>query len=142
MTPITFPEANQIFKKPESMTDEQCVPLAVHNDGTQIVSCWEMSAEEKLQALFFGRLWISVIGQSLPPMWMRIDKTVFTCEGNAPDSDFLENYKKRKIRQFYEQRIYPMNLDAGIKHENLLIQSEHIEKLLQEFLQFLFEDQK
>lgn len=37
------------------MTDEECAPLPVYNDGARIVSCWELTDEEKLKAGFFGK---------------------------------------------------------------------------------------
>ncbi len=78
MKPIPFPEANKTLQKPQGMTDDECDPLPVFNDGRLSISCWKMGWHERLAALFFGRVWLFVyFGASQPPVGMEVMKTVF-----------------------------------------------------------------
>ncbi len=78
MTPTNFKEANRTLNKPESMTDEECSSLRVFTDGRQCISCWRMTWKERLEALLFGRLWLSVLsGRTQPPVWVSCARTVF-----------------------------------------------------------------
>lgn len=78
MEPIKFPEANQHLQKPEGMTDEECGPLPVYNDGRQSISCWKLSLRERLYALLFGRVWLYVMfGHTQPPVALEATRTVF-----------------------------------------------------------------
>lgn len=47
MKPIKFEQANKNLFKPENMTDEECSPLLVYNDGMQCVSCWRLIWKER-----------------------------------------------------------------------------------------------
>ncbi len=78
MKPIEFPEANKTLVKPQGMTDEECGPLPVFNDGQQSISCWKMTWRERLAALFFGRVWLFVyFGETQPPVQLEAMETVF-----------------------------------------------------------------
>lgn len=78
MIPIKFDEANKNLLKPESMTDEECSSLWVFTDGEQCISCWKLSVIQRIKALLFGKVWLSVLsGQTQPPVWLDCDKTVF-----------------------------------------------------------------
>ena len=45
------------------------ISLPVWTDGEQCVSCWRMSWWERLMALLFGRVWVSVLsGSTQPPI--------------------------------------------------------------------------
>ena len=81
MKPIKFKEATKNLLKPENMTDEECSSLWVYNDGRECVSCWRLTWKERIKALLFGKVWLSVLsGFTQPPVWMVCDKTVFTQE--------------------------------------------------------------
>jgi len=78
MKPTTFKEVNRNLTKPEGMTDEECGTLPTFTDGKQCISLWKMSFKERLQILFFGRIWIGIIsGYTQPPIWLDASKTVF-----------------------------------------------------------------
>lgn len=78
MTPIKFKEANRNLSKPPNMTDAECSSLWVYSDGTQCISCWKMSWKQRIKALLFGKVWLSVLsGSTQPPVWLDCDKTVF-----------------------------------------------------------------
>lgn len=78
LSPIKFPEANKNLLKPHDMTDEECSSLWVYSDGEQCISCWKLTFWQRIQALLFGRIWLSVLfGQTQPPVWLDCSKTVF-----------------------------------------------------------------
>lgn len=72
MKPVNFPEANKNLLKPSGMTDEECGSLPVYNDGSESISCWQLSWSERFQALLWGRIWLGVLGghtQSPVRLW-------------------------------------------------------------------------
>lgn len=78
MVPVKFKEANRKLLKPDNMTDEECNSLWVYTDGKQCISCWKLSWKQRIKALLFGRVWLSVLyGGTQPPVWLDCDKTVF-----------------------------------------------------------------
>lgn len=78
MKAVKFKEANKNLLKPSSMTDEECGTLWVFTDEKRCISCWKMTWKERLKALFFGKVWLSVYsGQTQPPVWLLCDKTAF-----------------------------------------------------------------
>lgn len=78
MKAIKFKQANLNLLKPPSMTDEECSSLWVYTDGNQCISCWKMSFRQRLSALFFGKIWLSVLsGQTQPPVWVDCVKEIF-----------------------------------------------------------------
>lgn len=78
MIPVKFKEANRTLLKPSDMTDAECSSLWVYTDGVQCISCWKLSWKQRLKALLFGRVWLSVrSGSTQPPVWLDCDKTVF-----------------------------------------------------------------
>jgi hypothetical protein len=71
------------LQKPESMTDEECGPLAVCQDpaGKCCLSCWKPSLRERLSLLFFGRVWVWIYsGRTQPPIALEAKRTVFVKE--------------------------------------------------------------
>lgn len=81
MKPVKFKEANKNLLKPDSMTDEECSSLWVYTDGVQCVSCWRLTFKERMCALLFGKVWLSVLsGHTQPPVWLDCSKTVFVKE--------------------------------------------------------------
>jgi len=78
MEPIQFEQANKNLLKPTEMSDEECGSLPVFNDGTQCISLWKMTWRERLSALFFGKIWLSVYsGQTQPPVWLMARNEIF-----------------------------------------------------------------
>ena len=81
MEPINFPEATKVLEKPHGMTDAECGPLPVFNDGITSISCWKMSWKERLSALFLGKVWLFVLfGNSQPPVALDAKRTIFMKE--------------------------------------------------------------
>ena len=60
MRPITFKFQNKTLLKPPGM--EACGSLPVFTDGKRCVSCWRLGFRERIKALFFGRVWLTVYG--------------------------------------------------------------------------------
>ena len=79
MKAVKFPEANKNLLKPENMTDEECSSLWVYTDVRECISCWKLSFTQRIKAVLFGKIWLSVLsGQTQPPVWLDCDKTIFT----------------------------------------------------------------
>lgn len=78
MKPIKFKQENKNLLKPDSMTEDECSSLWVYTDGNQCISCWKMNWKQRIKALFFGKIWLSVMsGRTQPPVWIDCCKTVF-----------------------------------------------------------------
>lgn len=71
MKPVPFPEQNIVFYPPEGMEDK-CGRLPAFRGEGQVISCWRLRFWERLQLLFTGRLWFSVIGNEQPPVWFGV----------------------------------------------------------------------
>lgn len=71
MIPCAFDEANCIYDKPESMTDEQCGPinafLGISTTGPIIITCWKLTVEELEEVKRTGRIWCWHYGTALQP---------------------------------------------------------------------------
>jgi len=66
-----------MFTKPEGWTDEQCVGLPAYvqqwknekgEDERIVISCWQLTEEEREQIATTGKLWMSVYGETVPPI--------------------------------------------------------------------------
>jgi len=78
MEPIKFQQANKELLKPLGMTDEECGSLPIYTDGKRCISLWKMTWRERLSALFFGKIWLSVhSGQTQPPVWLMAAKEIW-----------------------------------------------------------------
>jgi hypothetical protein len=74
MLPIKHAFANMTLSAPAGQ-EEEIEPLPVYMDGEQCISCWQMSWRERLSALFFGRVWLSVLGgRTQPPVWLWVTR--------------------------------------------------------------------
>ncbi len=78
MLPISFPEANVIYQKPQGWTDEQCSDLhvwkgkvAIDDKGTThatCISCWQPSKED-IEAVVAGKpVFLFISGNNQPPV--------------------------------------------------------------------------
>lgn len=74
--PCDFPESNHVFDKPVDMNRDQCEPLNVRLMVTWpsgfpcILSCWKLTQEELDEINKTGRIWISILSQGMPPVWI------------------------------------------------------------------------
>lgn len=56
MYPVEFQEMNRVL----GSESEEFDSLPVFTDGRECISCWQMSWKERLSALLFGKVWLSV----------------------------------------------------------------------------------
>lgn len=69
MKPVKFPEMNLVLKAPEGM-EEVVFDLPVHrsDDPALVVSCWELEEGDLAEIVRTGRVWLSVLGTTQPPL--------------------------------------------------------------------------
>lgn len=56
------------------------IPVNSHlwSDGEECVSCWRLSWRERFSALFFGRVWVSMLtGKTQPPAYVEASNNYF-----------------------------------------------------------------
>lgn len=70
MEPIDFEQSNKTLGPPPGMTAEECGSLPIHNDGVYCTSCWQMTCGERFSALFFGKVWLSVMSGRTQPLFL------------------------------------------------------------------------
>lgn len=63
MKPIPFPEKNIVYAK--NSPDYLELPAHISDNGI-VTSCWSLNLWERLQALVFGKLWLSVLTNNQP----------------------------------------------------------------------------
>ena len=78
MKAIKFKQANRNLLKPNSMTDEECKSLWVFTDNRECISCWKLSFKQRLSALFFGTVWLSVLSGGTQPRYGWIALALFS----------------------------------------------------------------
>lgn len=83
MFPVDFEEKTKVLQRPPDMTEKECSPLAVWNDGRECISKWQMTFGERLHCLFRGYVWLRVLsGHTQPPVSVVAEKTLFRREDN------------------------------------------------------------
>lgn len=72
MKPINFKYSNKTLQPgvvKYSKNVSGVFPLHIWTDGEQCVSCWHMTYRDRLNALIFGRVWVSTLtGATTPPL--------------------------------------------------------------------------
>ncbi len=73
MIATAFDEDNSVIGPPPGMTDEQVQYLSVYRGNAQfgnpvVISCWKPTAEEMAEIARTGRVWLIVMGQTMPPV--------------------------------------------------------------------------
>lgn len=73
MVPASFDEANVVLGKPPNMGPDTCDPLTVLrttnvNDLPVVISCWKMTPAEMEEVQRTGRVWLVVVGHTMPPV--------------------------------------------------------------------------
>lgn len=81
-TPIDFPEKNDILRRPENTTEEQCSDLHIHRTllnlggepplmvGT-ILSCWQFTKEELEEVIKNdGKFYLGCYSPTHPPIFI------------------------------------------------------------------------
>lgn len=81
MKPVEFKDQTMVFRKPESMTDEQCqsLPAKQHQidiEGLKfnaIESVWELTHEELKELIESKRIRLRVIASGMPPVRLMVE---------------------------------------------------------------------
>ena len=76
MVPTSFSEANWVLDPPEDLDSETCESLSVMKAETEggypiIISCWKLTKEELEWINQTGRVWLTVMGETMPPVELR-----------------------------------------------------------------------
>lgn len=69
MNPVDFEDKNNILHAPGCGN----LPVIQTRDNC-IVSCWEMSEEEKKEFRKTGKIWLTVIGLKHPPVCLSVEQ--------------------------------------------------------------------
>ncbi len=67
-TAVGFEGANTVYRAPRGMSQAECYDLQSFADGEQIISCWRLTRAEIAEIARTGVVWLSVMGQALPPV--------------------------------------------------------------------------
>ena len=129
MTPRDFPERNKFYKKPS----DDGFDLFVHDDGKQLISCFDMTCDEKMIAAFFGTVYLSVVGRVQPPVWITPKNPFYDPNKPiTPDAEIIDNFIERKITQYLRAE-FP---------KDEFPEQEHLREFLILFTDFLFDRYK
>jgi hypothetical protein len=71
MIASSFDESNCILNPPEGMSPEECNVLSVCKgmigDMPVVISCWKCTKEELEEINRTGRVWLMIMGETMPP---------------------------------------------------------------------------
>jgi len=75
MIPSNFDESNCVLDKPPELTVDECDCLSVFrgtdsNNFPIVISCWKLTKEELERVNKTGRIYLGVIGDTMPPVWL------------------------------------------------------------------------
>lgn len=72
MIAASFDESNLVLNSPPDMNCDECQPLSVFRGFNKsqtpvVISCWKITKEELEEIQRTGRVWLTVIGETMPP---------------------------------------------------------------------------
>jgi len=70
--PVKFKQANSEFR---TKNDEISMPVYIDYETGCIISCWKMPFIRRLRVLFTGRIWLNVLSEKHPLLY--IESSVF-----------------------------------------------------------------
>lgn len=89
MYPVSFVEHNRVLESPPNWDSEssgECGSLPCFTDGFQTISLWKLNWIERLQILWRGKLWLSVLsGSTQPPVWLTTERTPFVTDSKEQE---------------------------------------------------------
>jgi hypothetical protein len=85
MQPITFPEANRTFVKPEGWTEEDCRPLPIQDTGEALVSCWQPDEFERARLAAGAPVRLTVYGRGHPPVMLAVPEEFTSVDLPPPE---------------------------------------------------------
>lgn len=73
MEPVAFDEENTVLNKPTSMTADECEALSVcccqsESGWPVVITCWKLTKEELEEVNRTGRVYLVVVGDTMPPV--------------------------------------------------------------------------
>lgn len=78
MFPTSFDEAETVLGRPHNTDADDVEPLSVcrtyQEDDKKtpvVISCWKVTADELAEINRTGRVWLGVMGSTMPPVWVR-----------------------------------------------------------------------
>lgn len=88
MFACAFEGENEVLGHPHGMTADDCDPLSVlcttdQNGLPVVISCWKCTPEELAEINRTGRVWLGIMGVTMPPAWLSGTKP-FTLESDGP----------------------------------------------------------
>ena len=73
--PVDFKESNFVWKGwPEAEGREKVLDLPAYRGEGQTISYWGLSWIERVRVLLSGRVWLHVIGEVHPPVYINTEK--------------------------------------------------------------------
>ncbi len=78
MIPQRFKEVNTVMRGPDGM--KNCADLHCFQNDQQIISAWRPTPEELVRLNLGEPVWLSVIGQQMPPVWIGVDSPFMEIE--------------------------------------------------------------
>lgn len=87
-SPRHFSGQNTIFRGPPGLEDK-ILPLPVYRADSEIISCWELSEEERAEVARTGLVWVSISGQKVAPFLV---SGTALMQFTAPDGESEQPY--------------------------------------------------
>lgn len=81
MQACSFSEENTVLDPPKGVKQSDCESISVwtgyNTQGVPVtVSCWKVTKEELEQIQSTGRVWLVVMGHTMPPVYMTTEKPI------------------------------------------------------------------
>jgi len=78
MFPTSFKQSNAVLEPPEGMppdiTDSisvcRATTVTIKHQAPVVLSCWKLTQEELDEINKTKRVWLHVMGESMPPVWL------------------------------------------------------------------------
>ena len=83
MEPASFDESNAVIAAPPGIHPDDCPVLSVwigtqYNGLPVMLSCWKLTVDELAEIQKTGRVWLTVMGHSMPPVTLATKKPLNT----------------------------------------------------------------
>lgn len=127
-----FPEKNKIF------IAEGCNDLPAFDNGEVIISCWSLDELDKMCAVFFGEIWLTIWGGGQPPVRLDAQTPFLGEDGKRLNAQkMVDAFIERKVKQFLILNLRRTDDLAEID----FWQSDDTKRVFINFVHFIFERQ-
>ena len=111
--PTSFPESDGYLGAPPGMEDE-CAPLSIVRGRDPagrpvLISCWKFSRAELDEINRTGRVWLGVLGVTMPPAWL-LGSSPFFSASAPPPAEPAPAIARRQIDLFTPDGRRPLTL--------------------------------